>query len=140
MKLARASFSADSIIIYGQSLGSGPATWLASRVDCGQLILQSPFSSLPDLMRRYAPIYPMGWLAKYQFNNAERLPEVDAPITIIHGTDDRIIPIRFGRMLAKAAPGRVRMIELEGAGHNDMLVHPQFPSSLADVAADTTLR
>lgn len=139
-KLLRARFAADSIIIYGQSLGSGPATWLASRVDCGQLILQSPFSSLPDLMRRYAPIYPMGWLAKYQFNNAERLPEVDAPITIIHGTDDRIIPIRFGRKLAKAAPGRVRMIELEGVGHNDMLANPQFQSSLTDVVADTSLR
>ncbi len=139
-KLLRARFAADSIIIYGQSLGSGPATWLASRVDCGQLILQSPFSNLPDLMRRYAPIYPMGWLAKYQFNNAERLPEVDAPITIIHGTDDRIIPIRFGRRLANAAPGRVHMIELEGAGHNDMLTNPEFESSLGDVVGDINLR
>jgi pimeloyl-ACP methyl ester carboxylesterase len=82
----------------------------------------------------------MAWLAKYQFNNAERLPEVDAPITIIHGTDDRIIPIRFGRRLAEAAPDRVRMIELEGAGHNDMLTNPEFESSLSDVVGDITLR
>ncbi len=58
-KLAHSKFSADSIIVYGKSLGSGVASHIAANHDCARLILETPFYSIPDLFSHYAPIYPV---------------------------------------------------------------------------------
>lgn len=123
-KLARSRFAANSIIIYGRSMGSGPATWLASRVDCRRLVLESPYTSIPDLMRDYTYIYPTSLMSKYQFNNAEILPEVDAPISIFHGTADNTISIKHARRLNRIGHSKTSLIEIKAAGHNNL---PEFP-------------
>lgn len=125
-KLLRSRFAADSIIIYGRSLGSGPASWLASRVDCKRLILETPYSSITDLMQNYAFIYPVSWMAKYEFDNKKCLPGVDAPISIFHGTSDRIIPLKLARRLANVVPGNTELIEIEGGGHNNLREYPVY--------------
>lgn len=132
-KLARSRFAADSIIIYGRSMGSGPATWLASRVDCRRLVLESAFTSIPALMRNYAFLYPTEWMANYQFDNAERLPEVDAPVTIFHGTDDHTVGIKHARRLAGTRQTQTTLIEIDGAGHNNMREFPGFVDAVGEL-------
>lgn len=129
-KLARSRFAVDSIIIYGRSMGSGPASWLASRVDCRRLILESPYTSIPDLMWDYTYIYPTSIMSKYQFNNAEILADVDAPVSIFHGTDDRIISIKHSRRLLRAAPARNTLTEIREAAHNNLDEFPVFETEI----------
>lgn len=135
-KLLRSRFAADSIIIYGRSLGSGPASWLASRVDCKRLILETPYSSMVDLMQHYAFIFPVRWLAKYEFDNKACLPDVDAPVTIFHGTSDGVIPIKLAHKLAAASPANTELIEVQGGGHNDLREFPVFVDMLKVVVKD----
>lgn len=135
-KLLRSRFAASNIIIYGRSLGSGPACWLASRVDCKRLVLETPYSSMTDLMGTYAFIYPVKWMAKYEFDNKKCLHDVDAPITIFHGTSDGVIPIKLARRLAAAAPGKAELIEVQGGGHNNLREFPVFTDMMRVVLND----
>ena len=87
-KLANSKFGKDSIIVYGKSLGSGIASYLASKKDCRRLILETPYYSIPDLfsiMRRYIRHHACRILS---FQPDEYLKEVKAPVTIFHGNDD----------------------------------------------------
>ena len=116
-KLARSRFSKDSIIIYGKSLGSGPACYLAARSDCKKLILETPYYSIPKLMQRYAPIYPIGLMAKYFFPNYQCLEKVEAPVTFFHGTGDKIIPYFHSEMLAKIPKHGSELITIKEGTH-----------------------
>lgn len=128
-RLARSHFSADSIIIYGKSIGTGVASWLASRIDCKKLILETPYYSMEALMKKYAFMYPVGLMAKYHFPTYEYFKKVDAPITILHGTDDEIIPFKQARWLQKIKPG-VQLIPIENGRHNDLYKFPLFQRSI----------
>ena len=64
--MARSKFPADSIILYGKSLGTGIASWLAARRSCKQLILETPYYSMTSLVQYYLPIYPVNTLLKYK--------------------------------------------------------------------------
>src|SRR6185436_16967358 len=70
---ARTRFSADSIIIYGKSMGTGIATHLASLQPCKKLILETPYYDYPSVIKHYLPIYPIEWMIHY--SNAERLKQ-----------------------------------------------------------------
>lgn len=123
--LAASKFSKDSIIIYGKSIGTGPAAYLASVRDCRHLVLESPFENLPALMNRYAFIYPVSIMAKYRFPTDHHLDLVRAPITIFHGTRDRLIPFRHSQQLKKKFP-HINLIRIEGGGHNDLNQFPEY--------------
>jgi pimeloyl-ACP methyl ester carboxylesterase len=129
-KLARARYSRDSIIIFGRSLGSGPAAHLASIRDCKRLILESPFYSLPSVFASYAPVYPWNNMIRYRFPTFEYLKKVDAPVTILHGDDDGVIPIRNARKLLPSLKPGDEFVTIEGASHNDMLQQDAYRAKL----------
>ena len=85
-KLAATKFSKDCIVIYGKSFGTGIAAYLASIENCKQLILETPYYSIPALFGSYAPIYPVTGMAAYKIPTNEYVKEVKASITIFHGT------------------------------------------------------
>lgn len=87
-KLARQQYDKQQIVIYGKSLGTGIASYLASKRDCKQLFLETPYYSITSLARQFAFIYPVGQLMTYKIPQAEYLKKVTAPITIVHGTND----------------------------------------------------
>lgn len=102
------------ILLHGRSLGSGPTCWLAAREKPGGVILESAFTSGQRTLLPF-PIYPFD-----QFPNLRRLPKIRAPILILHGTADPILPIRHGRQLFAAAHEPKSALWIEGAGHNDL--------------------
>src|SRR6185295_15234793 len=119
-KMARARFSKDSIIIYGKSLGTGIASYLASVKDCKRLILETPYCSIEALFSHYAFIYPVGWMSKYHFPTYKYFEKVDAPITIFHGTSDEVIPYSQSKRLIKIAKPGAELVTIEKGKHNNL--------------------
>ncbi len=132
-KLAHSKFSADSIIVYGKSLGSGVASHIAANYECKRLILETPFYSIPSLYSHYAPIYPVKRMSHFDFPVGENLKEVKAPVTIFHGTDDKVIPLSNAAKLKKDLKQRDEFITIEGGDHNNLASFPLFQSKLDSV-------
>ena len=134
-KLAHTKFHEDSIVVYGKSLGSGIASWLASRKPCRRLILETPYYSIPDLFSHYALVYPVDMLAKFKFPTGEYLTDVKAPVTIFHGSDDWIIPYRRAAKLKKVLKPGDEFITIDKGSHNNLndfsLFHEKLDSVLS---------
>jgi pimeloyl-ACP methyl ester carboxylesterase len=131
-QLARQRFPADSIVIYGRSLGTAVATQLASVRDCRRLVLESPFYSMTDMAMRFAPIFPYGIMLDYKFPTNEFIKKVTAPITIIHGTEDGTVSIASGRKLQQFFKPGDKFIAIEGADHNNMNNYTRFHQAIAN--------
>ena len=128
--MARSKFPADSIILYGKSLGTGIASWLAARRSCKALILETPYYSMTSLVQHYLPIYPVSALLKYKLPVYKYIELVNAPVTIFHGTEDNVIPYSNARRLTTAMHPKDRFITVENAGHNNLNEYPQFHKAL----------
>ena len=129
-RLARTRWKPRDIIIYGKSMGTGMATQLASVRDCRYLILETPYSSLASLVSHFLPIYPVKSFLHYKFPNDEYLKKVNAPVIILHGTKDRLIPISNARKLSTLLKIGDEFISVEGAGHNDLAHFLMFQRTL----------
>lgn len=115
-------FEPKNIIIYGQSLGGAVAIDLASRRECGGLVVESSFTSGRDMARRMFRIPLLEYVPKSRFDSISKISKVRAPVLIIHGTQDEVIPFSMGERLSQAAPEPKWFLRVEGAGHNDVFV------------------
>lgn len=104
------------IAVYGRSLGSAVALHLAVERPVRAVVLDSPFSSGRAMARHHYWFLPSS-LMHLRLDNLERARRLRARLLVVHGVNDRIAPVEMGR--AVAAAGRGRLMELEGAGHND---------------------
>lgn len=104
----------DQIIIYGQSVGSGPSVWLAERVSCAGLMLVAPFTSAFRTITR-VPLFPGD-----RFNNISRIDSIESPLLVVHGEQDQVIGQWHGRKLHELHSGPKTFVGIEGAGHNDI--------------------
>jgi abhydrolase domain-containing protein 17 len=102
------------IVLYGRSVGSGPATDLAARVPIGGLVLESAFVSAFRVLTRVS-LLPFD-----RFHNLRHIRRVRAPVLVIHGTEDEVIPVSHGRRLYEAAGQPKQALWVEGAHHNDV--------------------
>jgi uncharacterized protein len=134
-KLASTKFEKDDIIVYGKSLGSGIASWLASRKPCRHLILETPYYSIPDLLSYYTPIYPVNAMTNYKFPTGEYLKEVTAPVTIFHGNNDWVIPLRSAVKLKKVLKPGDEFITIDKASHNNLNDSPFLHEKLDSILA-----
>ncbi len=112
-------FEPRNIFIYGHSLGGAVATDLASRRECGGLIVESSLSSAKDVIRRTFHIPWVELVFKTQFDSVNKIKKVRAPILIIHGKRDQVLPFFMGERLYRAAPEPKTFLVLETAGHDD---------------------
>lgn len=119
-KMAETKYNPDSIIIYGKSLGTAIAAYTASLKPCRQLILETPYYSIPALFRSYAFMYPARVMSKYKLPTYEFLPAVKAPITIFHGTGDWVVPYRSGVQLKQFLKPGDRFIKIENGSHSNL--------------------
>jgi hypothetical protein len=110
-----------NIIFWGHSLGGAVAIDLASRRECGGLIVQSSFTSAKDMARRIFRIPLFEYLLKSRFDSLAKIQRVRAPILIIHGTCDHVVPFSMGQRLFAAAPEPKLFFPVEGAGHNNLV-------------------
>jgi uncharacterized protein len=115
----KAIYSEDKIIIVGYSIGTGAATRLASTNNPRMLILQAPYHSMKDMMRRTYPILP-SFLLKYRFENYKHLQSTKAPVYIFHGAVDEIIYSGSSKKLKPFLKPGDRVTFIEGLGHNGM--------------------
>lgn len=109
---------ADEIVLFGRSLGGAVAVWLAGRVRPAGLIVESSFTSVPDMGAEIYPWLPVRLLARNRFDSRARIGGVRVPVLIIHSRQDEIIPFRHGRRLFEAAAEPKQFLEIAG-GHND---------------------
>lgn len=134
--MARAKYPPEKIIIYGRSLGSGIAAWLASKKSCRQLVLETPYYSMSSLASRYIPIYPVSTLVKYKIPAYKYLSVVNAPITIIHGTNDKVIPYSNAEKLKTVLKPADQFITVTGGGHNNLADSLEFKEALKKILSN----
>lgn len=131
-KMANARFAADSIIIYGKSIGTGIAANLASSVNCKRLILETPYYSAYALMSHHAFMYPVKLLTKYHLPTYQYIETVNAPITIFHGTNDDVIPYSQAQELA-ALKNNIELVTLQDGEHSGLNRFPLFRQKIDSV-------
>jgi len=106
------------VVLFGRSLGAAIAADLATRVNPAALIIESAFTSIPDLAAALYPFLPARWLARFRYSTQAALVSVLCPLLIVHSRDDEIIPFTHGQRLFAVANEPKRLLELRG-GHND---------------------
>jgi fermentation-respiration switch protein FrsA (DUF1100 family) len=107
---------AEKIVLYGESLGSGVAVRLATERPVAGLILDAPFTSTADVAGHHYWYLPV-WLLRDQYRSIDRIHEVRAPLLVMHGNRDGVIPIALGERLFEAAPEPKRFLKLAGVDH-----------------------
>lgn len=109
----------DRLVLYGESLGSGVATKLASETKVAGVILDAPYVSVADAAQHHYPYLPARWLVKDRFDNLSRIAILDTPILILHGEQDGTVPVSHGRALLAAAGKKAAARFFPMAGHMD---------------------
>jgi fermentation-respiration switch protein FrsA (DUF1100 family) len=115
-----ACYGAERIVLWGESLGSGVAVALAAQMPVGYLILQSPFTSAADVGAQTYWFVPVRLLMKDQFRSDLRIGKVAAPVLILHGDRDGIVPIALAERLYGLINAPKRFVRLADVGHNDV--------------------
>lgn len=108
----------DRVVIFGKSLGGAVAVNLATEVDPGGLIVESSFTSVPDMAARHYPFVPKV-LIRTRMNSLAKISVVDCPLLVIHSRADEVVPFELGQRLYEAALQPKVFHEVEGAGHNE---------------------
>jgi uncharacterized protein len=117
---AAARYPAQRIALWGESLGTGVAVPLAAEKPVGHLILQSPFTSAADVGAGRYWFVPVRLLMKDQFRSNLRIGEVRAPVLVIHGDRDNVVPFVLGEQLYALITAPKRFVRIPGGGHNDL--------------------
>jgi len=113
-------YAPDRIVLWGYSLGAGPAVALAARQRIAKLILEAPYTSIADVAAAAFPFAPVRWFVHDQFHADQWIKNVTSPVLIMHGGRDRTIPIRFGERLYELARDPKQMVRFPEGGHDDL--------------------
>lgn len=116
--LAAAGTAPSQVVVYGESLGTGVALELAVRHRLGGVILEAPFTSIPDVGQRLFPYLPVRWIARTRYENLAKIGRIQAPLLILHSREDEIFALAHAERLFAAATEPKRLVVLTG-GHND---------------------
>ena len=122
--LRQKDFAGQRIIAYGESLGGGIASELCVRDPCGGLILQSTFTSIPDIGAELYPWLPVRWISTIKYDTRSRLPRLKIPVLVMHGRRDGLIPFHHATDNFAAANEPKLLWEIDGE-HNDPLFDQQ---------------
>jgi hypothetical protein len=106
-------------VLFGESLGSAVATRLATEVASRALVLESPFTSVPDMARAVYPFLPLWPFVRTRYDTLSKIGALRVPLLILHGERDEVVPFAQGRRVFEAAPEPKRFYAIPGAGHND---------------------
>jgi len=133
---ARTRFSADNIIVYGKSMGTGIATHLASIQPCKKLILETPYYDYPSVLKHYLPIYPIEWMIHYKIPTHDYIEKVIAPITILQGTDDWLVTYNNAKRLRPFLKPGDEFITIKDGEHNDLFKFQETVEKLDSLLKD----
>lgn len=108
----------DRVIVFGRSLGGAIASWLAAHHECAGLVLESTWTSLPDLAATIYPLFPVRLLARIHYDSRSRIGAARCPVLVVHSRDDEIVPFRHAERLYAAAREPKQLLIISG-GHNE---------------------
>lgn len=108
----------DSIVLFGRSLGSAVAAELALRRTPGALIIESGFTSIPDLGRRFYPYLPVRLISRFRYGTIDKVDKIHVPKLFIHSRSDEIVPFDQGKRLFDRAADPKEFLVIQG-GHNE---------------------
>lgn len=121
------------IILFGRSLGAAVAAKLATVHQPGALIIESSFTSVPDMAAQLYPLLPARLLSRLNYNVLDYVEQVSCPLLVVHSPDDEIIPFSHGERIFSAARPPKMFLKLKG-GHNEgfFVTGPAYPQGLDD--------
>jgi uncharacterized protein len=111
------------IVAYGESLGTGVAVQLAASRQVAAVVLDAPYTALAEIGQRRYPFIPVRLFLKDTFATTDYITRIRAPLLILHGSEDRTIPVALGRELYEMASEPKELHVLEGAGHSDIYLY-----------------
>jgi uncharacterized protein len=126
----------EQVALFGRSMGGAVAAALAEKQAPGAVILESTFTSIPDLGAELYPWLPVRLLARIRYETLERVPRITAPLLVVHSRDDEVIPFRHGQRIWEAAREPKQFLEISG-GHNDgfFTAAPSYEQGIGDFLA-----
>ncbi|MFZ5691531.1 MAG: alpha/beta hydrolase [Pseudomonadota bacterium] len=117
---ARQRYPDAKIVLWGESLGTGVAVAIAGEKDVAAVILEAPFTSAADVAFSAYPFLPVSLLMKDQFRSDARIGRVTAPVLVMHGERDRVVPFRLGERLFAMANEPKQFVRFPDGGHEDL--------------------
>ncbi len=123
---------AERTVLYGESLGTGLAIKMAVGRPVAGLILEAPPGSIAELAQAHYWYVPAKWLLLDQWNVIDLMDQVTAPLLLMHGEADRVVPVRFGRRVYEVASEPKEGLFLESGGHADLYRFPEVPERVID--------
>jgi uncharacterized protein len=126
----------DHLIVYGRSLGSGFAAKLASDNKPRYLILDSPYYNFTRVIERFLPMLPVRIVLRFHLRTDKWIKKVSCPVYIIHGTKDRLIPLKHSLNLQKINPRQITLIRIHGGRHNNLPDFPEYHNFVRDILKD----
>jgi fermentation-respiration switch protein FrsA (DUF1100 family) len=118
---SRTDVDPERIVYYGKSLGAAVAVQLATEARPYRLVINAAFTSIADMARLHYPFLPIGPLIRTRYASIDKIEHVTAPVLVVHGAADEIVPLAHARRLYEAASDPKRLLVIDGAGHNDLL-------------------
>lgn len=113
----------ESLVLFGESLGAAVAVQLAIEKPAAAIVLESAFTSIPDMARAAYPFLPpVGPLIRTRYETLAKVPRLRIPLLVFHGARDEIVPLRQGRRVFDAAHEPKRFFAIPGASHNDTYI------------------
>ena len=131
----------ERMIYFGRSLGASVALQLAIEEAPAALVMESPFTRLAAMGRHHYPVLYtlLGWTIEDSYDNLAKIDRLEAPLLVIHGAEDRIVPAEMVRELYEGAKEPKKIVELPGAGHNDTLLAGNYPDVWRDFLGELDL-
>lgn len=127
----KAKYTEKKIIIYGRSLGTGVATYVAKNRKADALILETPYHNMAYVGRSWLPFVPFEKFMKYKFPSNEWIKDVVMPIAIFHGTKDAVVPYSSGEKLSKIVD--CKLIKIENGKHKNLAEFEKYHSELSKI-------
>jgi hypothetical protein len=118
--LGREGVAPNRVVLWGESLGSGVAVYLAAQHLVAAVVLEAPFTSVGAAAQLHYPFVPAALMVRDRFDSRSRIGRVRAPLLILHGERDRVVPVRMGRALLAAARAPKEGWFAPGAGHENL--------------------
>ncbi len=123
------------IIVYGESLGTGVAVQVAGQRRVAGLVLDAPYTSMVDLAALHYPYIPGRWFMTDRYETRAHIAKVSAPLLILQGEADDVIPVEMGREVFELAPGPKTIRTFPGAGHSDHYLFGSYDALYAWITA-----
>jgi fermentation-respiration switch protein FrsA (DUF1100 family) len=120
---AAARYPPERLVLYGESLGTGVAVPLAAEHKVGKVILESPFTSAVDIGAAAYPFLPVRLLMRDRFRSDERIAKVTAPVLVLHGERDTVVPIGYGERLYALISAPKKFVRFREGHHSDLDSH-----------------